>query len=58
MKKKKKKKKSREMLPSWNRIFQSEGTCNNHLVHMPQHSRSDQKLKNIIKGIDQMPLED
>jgi len=37
--------------------FQLEGTYNNHLVQPPDHSRADQKLKHVIKGIVQMPLE-
>jgi len=34
-----------------------EGTYNNHLVQLPDDFIADQKLKDVIKGIAQMPLE-
>lgn len=45
----------------WNRIKQSrlfplEGTYNDHLVALPDQSRADQHLKNVIKGTVQMPF--
>jgi len=40
----------------WNRLFQLEGTYNDHLVQLPDQFRADQKLKRVIKGIVQMPL--
>lgn len=40
----------------YNRIFQLEETYSNHLVQQPDDFRVDQKLKQITKGIVQMPL--
>lgn len=42
----------------WNRIgyFQLKGTCNDHLIQLADRFRADQKLKQIIKNIVQMPL--
>jgi len=34
-----------------------QGAYTNHLVQLSDHSRADQKLKLVVKGIDQMPLE-
>jgi len=39
-----------------NRIFQLEGTYNNHLVQLPDHFRADKKLEHVIKGIVQIPF--
>lgn len=39
------------------RTVQLEGTCKAHLVHLPDFSRVNQKLKHVIKDIVQMPLE-
>lgn len=36
--------------------FQLEGTYNDHLVELPDHSMTDQKLKHTMRGIVQMPL--
>ena len=38
-----------------NRLFELEGTYNDHLVQLPDQFRADQKLKHV-KGILQMPL--
>lgn len=40
-----------------NRIFQLESTCNYHLLKLPDSFRAEQKLKQVIKDIIQMPLE-
>ena len=34
-----------------NRIFQLDGTYNNHLVQLPDYFTADQKLKQITKGL-------
>ena len=34
-----------------------EGTYNDHRVQLPDHFRADQKLKHVIKGVVQMPLQ-
>lgn len=32
------------------RLFQVEGTCNDHLVQLPEQFRANQKLKHVVKG--------
>ena len=39
-----------------NRVFQLEGTYNDHRVQLPDSLRADQKLKHVVKGIVQMSL--
>lgn len=38
-------------------IFQLEGIYNNQIVQLPDQSRDDQKLSNVIKGIVQVCLD-
>jgi len=40
-----------------NRTCHLEGSYKYRLVQLPDHFRADQKLKPVIKGIVQMPLE-
>lgn len=39
------------------RLLQLEGTYNDHPVQLSDHFGADQKLKHVIEGIVQMPLE-
>jgi len=39
-----------------NRLFQLEGTDNDHLVHQPEHFGADQKFQHVAEGTVQMPL--
>lgn len=41
----------------WDRIVQLEEICNSHQVQLPDNFRTNQKLKYIIEGIIQIPLE-
>lgn len=40
----------------WN-TGQLEGTCEDHRNHLPDHFRATQKLKHVIEGPVQAPLE-
>lgn len=40
-----------------NKIVQLEGTYKDHLFQLPERIKANQKVRHIIKGINQMPLE-